>query len=46
MREYSGDIHFVSLKAQAVKQFSLKVVFITQLGHRHFLAATAFILDI
>ena len=47
MREYGRDIHFVCLEAQALakKQFSFKVFFITQLGHRHCLAAIAFILN-
>jgi len=48
MREYGGDIHIVCPEAQALtkKQFSFKVFFVTQLGHRHCLARTAFILDI
>jgi len=48
MREYGGDIHFVCLEGGtlAKKQFSFKVFFITQLGHRHCLAIIASILDI
>jgi len=48
MRECGGDIHFVCLEAQtlAKKQFNFKVFFITQLSHRHCLAAVALILDI
>jgi len=48
MLEYGGDIYFVCLEVQALakKQFSFKVVFITQLGHRNCSAITAFIPDI
>ena len=48
MHEYWGDIHFICLEAQtlAMKQSSSKVFFITQLGHRHFLATITLILDI
>jgi len=48
MREYGGDVHFVCLEARALakKHFRFKVFFITQLGHRRFLATIAFILNI
>jgi len=50
MREYGDNmnIHFVCLetKALAKKQFSLKVVFVTQLGNSHCLTIIAFVLDL
>jgi len=47
MREYGGDIQFVCFEAHALakKQFSFKVFFITDPGHKHCLATIAFILD-
>jgi len=48
MREYCCGMHFICIEAQtlAMKQSIRKVFFITQLGHRQFLATPALILDI
>jgi len=47
MCEYGGDIRFICLEAQtlAKKQSSLNVFFYTHLGHSHYLAILALILD-
>jgi len=48
MRKYSGDTLFMRLESQtlAKKQSRFKVIFVTQIDHRHCLARTTFILGI